>query len=161
MFWFREQMYICTYLYASTYPKVCITMTQVKENSTIQENKKLAHEECPVTYVMEKIGGYWKPIILFHLLAGSKRYGELRKAIPGITEKMLIQHLKQLEMDDLVIRIAKPVVPPHVTYSLSKSGIALGPVLYAMAVWAIQDSKENNKPFFKDLEGFPPIGQQV
>lgn len=132
-------------------------MTQVKENSTIQENKKLAHEECPVTYVMEKIGGYWKPIILFHLLTGDKRYGELHKAIPNITEKMLIQHLKQLEADKLVIREAKPVVPPHVTYSLSKTGLALGPVLYAMAIWASEDCKQNNKPFFKDLSGFPPI----
>lgn len=132
-------------------------MTQVKESSTIQENKKLAHEECPVTYVMEKIGGYWKPIILFHLLSDSKRYSELRKAIPGITEKMLIQHLKQLENDNLVVRTALPVVPPHVTYSLTKTGKALGPVLYAMAVWAVEDSKENKTPFFKDLNGFPSI----
>lgn len=134
-------------------------MTQVKESSTIQENKKLAHEECPVTYVMEKIGGYWKPIILFHLLSDSKRYSELRKAIPGITEKMLIQHLKQLENDNLVVRTALPVVPPHVTYSLTKTGKALGPVLYAMAVWAVEDSKENNTLFFKDLNGFPSIGK--
>ncbi|MNJ98090.1 putative HTH-type transcriptional regulator YybR [compost metagenome] len=134
-------------------------MTQVKESSTIQENKKLAHEECPVTYVMEKIGGYWKPIILFHLLSDSKRYSELRKAIPGITEKMLIQHLKQLENDNLVVRTALPVVPPHVTYSLTKTGKALGPVLYAMAVWAVEDSKENNTLFFKDLNGFPQIGK--
>jgi DNA-binding HxlR family transcriptional regulator len=130
-------------------------MTQIKESSTIQENKKLAHEECPVTYVMEKIGGYWKPIIMYHLLSGSKRYGELKKAIPAITEKMLIQHLKQLEADALVLREAKPVVPPHVTYSLTKTGEALGPVLYAMAQWAVYDSRENNKPFFKDLGDFP------
>lgn len=130
-------------------------MTQIKESSTIQENKRFAHQECPVTYVMEKIGGYWKPIILFHLLNGEKRYGELRKAIPSITEKMLIQHLKQLEIDNLVIRTALPVVPPHVTYSLTEMGKALGPVLYAMASWAIEDSAANNKPFFKDLKDFP------
>ena len=70
---------------------------------------------------MEKIGGYWKPIILFHLLSGSKRYGELKRAMPHITEKMLIQHLKQLEADGLVLRVAIPVVPPHVTYSLTES----------------------------------------
>jgi len=62
-------------------------MTLVKENSTIQENKKIAFNECPVTYVMAKIGGHWKPIILFHLLSGGKRYSELKKAIPAITEK--------------------------------------------------------------------------
>ena len=119
-------------------------MTAIKETSTIQENKKMALNECPVTYVMEKIGGYWKPIILFHLLSGSKRYSELRKAIPAITEKMLIQHLKQLENDRLVIRESKPVVPPYVTYTLSESGERLQTVLHEMALWGIDDRK--NEP---------------
>lgn len=130
-------------------------MTQIKQSSTIQENKKIAHQLCPVTYVMDKIGGYWKPIILFHLLSGEKRYGELRKAIPHVTEKMLIQHLKQLEADNLINREAKPVVPPHVTYSLTPTGQALRDVLTAMAKWAILDSKENKLPFFKDLGDLP------
>jgi DNA-binding HxlR family transcriptional regulator len=72
-------------------------MTKIKQSSTIQENKEQAYRECPITYVMEKIGGYWKPIILFNLLGGSKRYSEIKKAMPQITEKVLIQHLKQLE----------------------------------------------------------------
>lgn len=130
-------------------------MTKVKESSTIQANKKIAYEECPITYVMEKIGGYWKPIILFHLLSGSKRYGELKKAMPHITEKVLIQHLKQLEADNIVQRKAKPVVPPHVTYSLTASGLALKTVLYAMANWAIEDGRKNSKPLFKSLNDFP------
>jgi DNA-binding HxlR family transcriptional regulator len=132
-------------------------MAKVKESSTIQENKKAAFEECPVTYVMEKIGGYWKPIILFHLLSGNKRYSDLRKAIPHITEKMLIQHLKQLEADKLVARKAKPVVPPHVTYSLTASGLGLKPVLYAMAIWAVESSKENAKTFRRNLKSFPGV----
>jgi DNA-binding HxlR family transcriptional regulator len=132
-------------------------MTKVKETSVIQANKQAAFNECPVTYVMEKIGGYWKPIILFQLLSGAKRYSDLRKAIPAITEKMLIQHLKQLEADHLVVRIAKPVVPPHVTYSLTKTGANLKPVLYAMAVWAVSDSKENSKVFARNLKNFPGI----
>ncbi|MDJ1504421.1 helix-turn-helix domain-containing protein [Xanthocytophaga agilis] len=130
-------------------------MTKVKEASTIQENKKIAYAECPITYVMEKIGGYWKPIILFQLLTGSKRYSELRKGIPAITEKVLIQHLKQLEADNLIHRESKPVVPPQVTYSLTDSGIALRPVLYAMAIWAVDDSKENADTFSRKLEDFP------
>jgi len=128
---------------------------KVKESSTIQANKKAAFEECPVTYVMEKIGGYWKPIILFHLLSGSKRYSDLRKSIPAITEKMLIQHLKQLETDKLVARKAKPIVPPHVTYSLTTAGMGLKNVLYAMAVWAVEDSKKNAKTFARNLKNFP------
>jgi DNA-binding HxlR family transcriptional regulator len=147
-------MYIRTYYFTSTYPKVCI-MTKIKESSTIQANKQLAYQECPVTYVMEKIGGYWKPIILFHLLTGPKRYSEIKKAIPAITEKVLIQHLKQLEADKLVIRKAEPVVPPHVSYSLTKNGKALRDVLLAMANWAIADSKEYGKAFKRNLKDFP------
>lgn len=88
---------------------------------------------------MEKIGAYWKPIILYHLSTGAKRYSELKRAIPAITEKMLIQHLKQLETDGLVIRESKPVVPPFVTYTLSKSGKGLLPVIEAMAAWAFKE----------------------
>ncbi|MDN3706839.1 helix-turn-helix domain-containing protein [Myroides ceti] len=116
-------------------------MTAIKESSTIQENKRYALAECPVTYVMEKIGGYWKPIILYHLTTGDKRYSELKRAIPAITEKMLIQHLKQLEGDKLIIREAKPVVPPFVTYRLTNSGRALHPIIDAMALWATEDMK--------------------
>ncbi|MEO6499444.1 MAG: helix-turn-helix domain-containing protein [Mucilaginibacter sp.] len=124
-------------------------MTAVKENSTLQENKKAALV-CPVTYVMNKIGGHWKPIILYQLQSGNKRYSELRKAIPPITEKMLIQHLKQLEADGLVIREAKPVVPPYVTYSLSRAGMGLSPVLNAMAAWAVEDSKASASISYKE-----------
>ncbi|MCV9926557.1 helix-turn-helix transcriptional regulator [Flavobacterium sp. LS1R49] len=114
-------------------------MTAIKESSTIQENKQYALDKCPVTYVMEKIGGYWKPIIIYHLSTGNKRYSELKRAIPAITEKMLIQHLKQLEADNLVIREAKPIVPPFVTYSLSDAGNGLLPVIEAMAAWTFKE----------------------
>lgn len=130
-------------------------MTAIKESSTIQENKQTAFKECPVTYVMERIGGYWKPIILFHLLNGSKRYSELKKAIPTITEKMLIQHLKQLEGDGLLIREAKPVVPPYVTYRLSESGMALRPVMFAMSKWAVADSEANGMAIYESIGAFP------
>jgi DNA-binding HxlR family transcriptional regulator len=130
-------------------------MTVVKEASTIQENKSSAFVACPVTFVMEKIGGYWKPIILFNLLSGPKRYSELKKSIPAITEKVLIQHLKQLEADQLLIRKSKPVVPPYVTYELSKQGKALRPVLYAMAEWAVGHGGKLSKRFSKQMEDFP------
>ncbi|WP_370899503.1 winged helix-turn-helix transcriptional regulator [Chryseobacterium gossypii] len=116
-------------------------MTAIKESSTIQQNKKYALDLCPVTYVMEKIGGFWKPIILYHLSQGDKRYSELKRAIPAVTEKMLIQHLKQMEADGLIIRIARPVIPPHVTYKLSEAGEGLIPVIEKMAEWAFQDMK--------------------
>ncbi|MES2485145.1 MAG: helix-turn-helix domain-containing protein [Bacteroidota bacterium] len=114
-------------------------MTAVKESSTQNHNKTASQLQCPVTYVMNKIGGHWKPIILYQLQTGPKRYSELRRGIPPITEKMLIQHLKQLEADNLVIRKAEPVVPPFVTYSLSEAGEQLQPILNAMVVWARKD----------------------
>jgi DNA-binding HxlR family transcriptional regulator len=130
-------------------------MTLIKEASTIQENKNQAFVACPVTFVMEKIGGYWKPIILFNLLSGVKRYNELKRSIPTITEKVLIQQLKQLEADGLLIRRSKPIVPPYVTYELSKSGKALRPVLYAMAEWAVGNSGKLSKTFSKQMKDFP------
>jgi len=133
-------MYICTYFYTSTYPKVSVNiMTAVKESSTQNHNKTANQLQCPVTYVMNKLGGHWKPIILYQLLNGSKRYSELRRAIPPITEKMLIQHLKQMEADNLIIRHAEPVVPPFVTYRLSEAGEELKAVLAAMVDWAEKD----------------------
>ena len=120
-------------------------MAAIKQSSTIQENKAYALTQCPVTYLMEKIGSYWKPIIIYHLSTGDKRYGELKRAIPAITEKMLIQHLKQLEADELIVREAKPVVPPFVTYKLSKSGKGLLPVINAMADWSFKEMKGKMK----------------
>jgi len=117
-------------------------MTAIKESSTRSANKKITADICPVTYIMNRIGGYWKPIILYQLMNGPKRYSELKKAIPTITEKMLIQHLKQMEADLIIIREAKPVVPPYVTYSLSPSGQELQPVLQSMAAWAVKNSAE-------------------
>lgn len=130
-------------------------MSVIKETSTIQENKRKAFVNCPVTFVMEKIGGYWKPIILFNLLSGQRRYSDLKRSIPTITEKMLIQHLKQLEADGLITREAKPVVPPHVTYTLSAQGKALRPVLLAMAEWAVANAGPLSDQFQKQMTDFP------
>lgn len=132
-------------------------MTAIKEASVIQENKENAHISCPVTFVMEKIGGYWKPIILFNLLSGTKRYSELKKSIDTITEKVLIQQLKQLESDGLIIRRAKPVVPPHVTYELSKAGKNLYPVLREMAIWATNNGENYKTQFKKQMKDFPEM----
>jgi DNA-binding HxlR family transcriptional regulator len=116
-------------------------MTQIKESSTRNFNKEVQTTACPVTYAINKIGGHWKPIILYQLMGGPKRYSELKRAIPAVTEKMLIQHLKQLQDDNLVIRKAEPVVPPFVTYYLSESGEDFTSVLNAIAEWGVRDSR--------------------
>lgn len=111
-------------------------MTTIKISSTNQINKRVIQTKCPVTYTLYKMGGRWKPLIINQLLGGTKRYGELKKAIPAVSEKMLIQSLKELEADKLIVREAKAVVPPHVKYSVSDSGEDLRPVLVAMTQWA-------------------------
>jgi DNA-binding HxlR family transcriptional regulator len=112
-------------------------MTKIKESSTRNFNKQVTMS-CPVNFVMKRIGSYWKPIIIHRLMSGPKRYGELKRAIPEITEKMLIQHLKQLVADGLVVRKAETVIPPSVTYSLSKAGIELSDMMEAMVAWGLK-----------------------
>jgi len=127
-------------------------MTKIKESSTNQDNRKNTLTQCPVTYTLDKIGGRWKPIIIFNLLSGTKRYNELKKLIPAITEKMLIQHLKQLEADNLVMRKALPVVPPFVEYSLTDAGKELRPVLEAMVGWANKNRSTTTIPLSPVME---------
>lgn len=127
-------------------------MTKIKEASTNQDNRKNALTQCPVTYTLDKIGGRWKPIIIYNLLSGTKRYSELKKLIPAITEKMLIQHLKQLEADNLVQRKAKPVIPPFVEYSLTDSGKELRQVLDAMVGWALKNREVTSVPLSPVME---------
>lgn len=115
-------------------------MKTIKESSSFQENKTIINDVCPVTFTLGKIGGRWKPLILYNLKDGALRYSQLKKAIPAITEKMLIQHLRELEADKLVIRDIKPVVPPHVEYSLTASGKTLAPILDEMAKWGLVNS---------------------
>lgn len=111
----------------------------IKESSTNQENKKIINNYCPVTFTLERIGGRWKPLILYNLRGATLRYAQLKKTIPAITEKMLIQHLRELETDDLIKRDVKPVVPPHVEYSLTKKGESLGVLLNEMAEWGLKN----------------------
>jgi len=115
-------------------------MYKVKQNSTQQINK-IELESCPVNYTLNKIGGRWKALIIYQLTDGPLRYNELKKLIPNISEKMLIQNLKDLENDQLIKREAKLVVPPHVIYSLSDSGNRLKPILSAMAIWGNEQQK--------------------
>jgi DNA-binding HxlR family transcriptional regulator len=116
-------------------------LRKVKEASTNNQNRKEIIGHCPIYYTLDKIGGRWKPLILWYLRGCEKRYNELKKDIPTITEKMLIQHLKQLEADKLIIRKVVAVMPPHVEYKLTKSGKEIIPTLNAMATWGIKNNK--------------------
>lgn len=94
---------------------------------------------CYFELALSAIGGKWKPIILYHLgVAGVLRFGELRKGMSEITEKMLTQQLRELEKDGLVHREVYPQVPPKVEYSLTEFGETLLPLLLHMREWGVQ-----------------------
>lgn len=87
---------------------------------------------------MSVIQGKWKALILWQLRNGTKRYSEIRKALPRITHKMLSQQLKELESDGVVHREVYPVVPPKVEYSLTQEGLSLMPMLEEMQQWGLR-----------------------
>jgi DNA-binding HxlR family transcriptional regulator len=97
---------------------------------------------CPVETGLELIGGRWKARILWKLYNGTMRFGELRRGLPGITEKMLTQQLKELEHDQLIIRTQYPEMPPRVEYSLSEFGRSLTPVLEALKAWGVENQAQ-------------------
>lgn len=92
-------------------------------------------QRCVVRSTLHVLRGKWKLLILSLLLDGPRRYGELRAALPEVTEKMLIQHLKELEQDQLVVRTSYPEVPPRVVYTLTDHGRRLLPLFDAMLAW--------------------------
>ncbi len=87
---------------------------------------------------MSVIGGVWKPLILFHLLQGTKRFMELTRLIPNATQRMLTLQLRELEADGVIIRTVFPQVPPKVEYEVSPFGRSLEPVLISLKEWGEQ-----------------------
>lgn len=96
---------------------------------------------CPVTATLNVIGGRWKPVILFLLSDKTLRFGEMKKQIPGITQKMLTQQLRELEGDGIVYREVFAQVPPKVEYSLTEFGGSLKPILKSMCTWGSEHRK--------------------
>jgi DNA-binding HxlR family transcriptional regulator len=91
---------------------------------------------CPVEVTLSVIGGKWKPLILWHLYEGGvRRFLELQRLIPGITRKMLTQHLRELELDGVVARKIFNEMPLRVEYSLTKYGRTLRPLMRVLSDW--------------------------
>ncbi|MCL6586297.1 MAG: helix-turn-helix transcriptional regulator [Anoxybacillus sp.] len=89
----------------------------------------------PVEATLEVIGGKWKCVILCHLTHGKKRTSELKRLMPGITQKMLTQQLRELEEDGIIHRIVYNQVPPKVEYELSEYGWSLKEILDSLCAW--------------------------
>lgn len=94
-------------------------------------------EECPVKTTVDVIGGKWKPLILFELKAGRKYFGELRRALHGVRHKVLIEQLRQLEMDEIIERSVQDGAVMRTEYKLSEYGETLRPILQWMADWGL------------------------
>ena len=97
---------------------------------------------CPVEITMGLIGDKWKVLIIRDLLTGTKRFGELKKSLSGITQKVLTNNLRQMESSGLVLRKVYAEVPPKVEYSLSDTGLSLKPILDSMVEWGNKYSKK-------------------
>jgi DNA-binding HxlR family transcriptional regulator len=102
---------------------------------------KKGNFSCGLEAVLAMIGGKWKFLILFHLARGTTRFGELRRLIVGISEKMLIQGLKEMIADGLVFRRDFHEVPPRVEYSLTRFGRSLATALAPLCDWGTLHTK--------------------
>ncbi|MET1078756.1 MAG: helix-turn-helix domain-containing protein [Pseudomonas sp.] len=103
------------------------------------EDKRLMEGDrfynTPMELTLEVIGGKWKSVLVYQLLAGPLRFSELKRRVPGITEKMLTQQLRELERNGIVSRTVFAEVPPRVEYRVTEHGATLQPVLEAMCLW--------------------------
>ncbi|MGO7167323.1 winged helix-turn-helix transcriptional regulator [Rhizobium leguminosarum] len=97
---------------------------------------------CGLEAALEILGGKWKPLILFHLASGAKRTGQLRRLVTNVSEKMLIQHLKEMVDDGVIHRVDFQTVPPHVEYELTDFGRSLANVLAPLCEWGTRHSSE-------------------
>jgi DNA-binding HxlR family transcriptional regulator len=94
--------------------------------------------QCPMTATIDVIGGKWKPVIIYILMDGPLRFGEIHRTIPGMALKVLSRQLKELEADGIIIRRAYPEVPPRVEYSLSPKGETLRPAIHLLSAWGTE-----------------------
>lgn len=97
---------------------------------------------CGLDAVLHVMSGKWKPLIVFHLAKGTKRYGELRRAVGKVSDKVLIQQLKELQADGIIDRIDYGEVPPKVEYSLTGFGHSLSQALVQLCEWGTHHTDE-------------------
>jgi DNA-binding HxlR family transcriptional regulator len=120
-------------------------VTIEKSRKTSQENS-CAGNSCEIRDTFLIIGGKWKSMILYVLASeGVVRFNQLKKAVSGISQKMLTQQLRELERDGLIRRRVFPENPPHVEYSMTELGLSLGPIYQAAHQWEQENKTAINK----------------
>lgn len=102
----------------------------------MRKQKHDRYTNCPVEAALDIIGGKWKSIILFRIMEETRRFNEIRKLLPNITQRTLTNQLRELERDGLLQRKIYAEVPPKVEYSITEFGATLEPVLIALKDWA-------------------------
>lgn len=117
---------------------------------------------CGLDAALAVLGGKWKPLILFHLAHGVHRYGELRRAVGNVSDKMLIQQLKELQMDEVVERIDYQQIPPKVEYSLTDFGLSLAKALAPLCAWGVEHMSDVERISLQrravaDAKGLPEV----
>jgi DNA-binding HxlR family transcriptional regulator len=122
---------------------IVLEMLYRGKNLAVRLQGRVYH--CALDITMNYLGGKWKAVVLWYLRERSLRFGELRRLMPEITEKMLSLQLKRLEADGLLHRRVYAEVPPRVEYSLSKEGRSLIPALQAMARWGRRKGESEGK----------------
>ena len=111
-----------------------------------EQKEKKALPACPVETTLMLIGDKWKVLILRDLLPGTKRFGELKKSIGGVSQKVLTAQLRDMEKSGLLTRTVYPEVPPKVEYTLTELGLSLKPILDAMGSWGEEYQAQNHAP---------------
>lgn len=116
-------------------------MTVIKKTSTNYANKQALAHECPEVYAAHILGGQWALVICSWLADGKLRFGELKKRIPNVTERMLTLQLRKLEENKILTRTVFAEVPPKVEYELTSIGYELNPILKQLEMWGSKHKK--------------------
>lgn len=119
-------------------------MTKIKETSTNFANKKALADVCLEIYASNIIGGQWSLAICCYLITGKMRFGELRKKLGSITERMLTLQLRKLEENKIITRTVFAEVPPRVEYELTSVGYQLQPIIEALEKWGKEHKETVN-----------------
>jgi DNA-binding HxlR family transcriptional regulator len=115
------------------------------DNSECENSCEETYGDCPIGLAITLLGGKWKLPVLYNLREGTLRFNELKKALPGVTQKMLTQQLRELERDGLVARKVYAEVPPKVEYSITPIAKKLEPSLSLLCEWGME-YREIRKP---------------
>jgi DNA-binding HxlR family transcriptional regulator len=118
------------------------------------KSSEICDTGCGLNATLRIISGKWKPLVLFFLRDGPKRYGELKRLVQGVSDKVLIQQLKDLEADHVLARTNYKEVPPRVDYALTPLGRSLADAIVPLCTWGTENAVEMAS-IFAEREALP------